>query len=80
MKEHLRAFRKRASPVTMAVIRTVGRWLGAYLDDLLLLASGGCFVSAANGLLGGEWAKVMAGVVLLLYAVIVARARRGGGN
>lgn len=80
MKEQLRAFRRRASPVVAAAIRTVGRWLGMYLDDLLLLAASGCFVSAVNGLLGGEWAKVMAGVALLLYAVIVARAKKGGGS
>lgn len=80
MKEHLKALRGRASRLEMAAIRAVGCWFGTYLDDLLLLAAGICFVSAADGLLGPEWAKVVAGVALLSYAAIVARAKRGGGS
>ena len=38
------------------------RALGLYLDDLLLLAGGGCFVRAG----------------LTAYAVVVARSRGGG--
>lgn len=49
-----------------------------YLDDLLALAAGGCFVASAYELAGTGWAKATAGVCLLVYAVVVARAKRGG--
>ena len=54
--------------------------LGTYLDDLLLLAGGICFVLATLELLGRPWALVTAGVCLTVYAVVVARSRRGGGG
>lgn len=54
------------------------RALGLYLDDLLLLAGGGCFVRAALDLGGRPAALVTAGVCLSAYAVVVARSRGGG--
>lgn len=54
------------------------RAVGLYLDDLLLLAGGGCFVRAALDLGGRSAALVTAGVCLTAYAVVVARSRGGG--
>ena len=54
------------------------RAVGLYLDDLLLLAGGGCFVRAALDLGGRPAALVTAGVCLTAYAVVVARSRGGG--
>lgn len=54
------------------------RTLGLYLDDLLLLAGGGCFVRAALDLGGRPAALVTAGVCLTAYAVVVAKSRGGG--
>lgn len=59
-------------------LRTAGRLLGLYLDDLLLLAGGVCFVRAAFDLGGRPVALVTAGVCLTVYAVVVARSRGGG--
>ena len=59
-------------------LRTAGRTLGLYLDDLLLLAGGVCFVQAAIDLGGRPAALVTAGVCLTVYAVVVARSRGGG--
>ena len=56
----------------------VGRTLSLYLDDLLLLAGGGCFVRAALDLGGRPVAQATAGVCLTAYAVVVARSRGGG--
>ena len=54
------------------------RALGLYLDDLLLLAGGGCFVRAALDLGGRPAALATAGVCLTAYAMVVARSRGGG--
>ena len=54
------------------------RALGLYLDDLLLLAGGGCFVRAALDLGGRPAALATAGVCLTAYAGVVARSRGGG--
>lgn len=51
--------------------------LGLYLDDLLFLAGGICFVRAADGLAGRDWAAAVAGVCLVAYALVVARSRGG---
>lgn len=58
----------------------VVRTLGLYLDDLLLLAGGVCFVRAALDLGGKPAALVTAGICLTAYAVVVARSRGGGGR
>ena len=59
-------------------LKQLGKVLGLYLDDLLLLAGGGCFVRAALDLGGRPAALVTAGVCLTAYAVVVARSRGGG--
>ena len=59
-------------------LRTAGRLLGLYLDDLFLLAGGVCFVQAAFDLGGRPAALATAGICLTAYAVVVARSRGGG--
>ncbi len=60
--------------------KRAGRWkkflvfLALYLDDLLLVAGGICFVVAA-GLCGGAPAALgTAGAFLVIYAILVARS------
>lgn len=74
MKETLAWLRGRTARVIRAAVGT----LGLYLDDLLLLAGGACFVQAAFDLGGRPAALVTAGVCLTVYAVVVARSRGGG--
>ena len=50
--------------------------LGRYLDDLLLLGGGMCFVGAAALQFGFAAALTAAGSCLVIYAWIVARAGR----
>jgi len=64
----------------MKIWKAAGRLLGLYLDDLLLLAGGGCFVGAAWEIGGRPAALAAAGVCLAVYAVVVARSRGGGGR
>lgn len=73
MKETLGWLRGR----TVRVIRAVVNVLGLYLDDLLLLAGGMCFVRAALDLGGRPAALITAGVCLTAYAFMVARSRGG---
>lgn len=54
-------------------------WIGLYLDDILVVAGGGCIVCAINELAGRAWAVLTTGVWLTAYAVVVARAKRGDG-
>ena len=65
-------------PGLLRVIRAVIGYLGLYLDDLLLIAGGGCFVQAAFDLGGRPAALATAGVCLTVYAMVVARSRGGG--
>lgn len=55
-------------------------WLGLYLDDLLLIAAGVCFTTAAGRAFGASAALTVAGACCLGYGVVVARSRRGGGG
>ena len=73
MKETLAWLRSR----TVRAIRAAVGTRGLYLDDLLLLAGGVCFVQAAFDLGGRPAALVTAGVCLTVYAVMVARSRGG---
>lgn len=50
--------------------------LGTYLDDLLLLGGGACFITGAALKWGAAEALGVAGMSLVAYAVIVARAGR----
>lgn len=56
------------------------RWLATYIDDLLLLGGGVCFVWAAALQFGAAAALATAGCCLTAYAVVIARAKRGGGS
>lgn len=51
-----------------------------YLDDLLLAAGGCCFIRAAREGLGRPAAFAVAGICLCSFALVIARARRGGGR
>ena len=62
----------------MKHLKAAGRRLALYLDDLLLLAGGACFVRAAWELGGRPAPLLVAGGCLVAYAVVIARARRGG--
>lgn len=63
-------------------IKTFGSWflplLGLYLDDLLMVAAGICFTVSAGLAFGRSAALAVAGVCLLAYSVVIARARGGG--
>lgn len=59
-------------------LKKLGGTLALYLDDLLLLAAGGCFVAAAWEAWGRPAALAAAGVCLAAYALIIARSRGGG--
>ena len=54
--------------------------LGLYLDDLCLLGAGVCFTAAAWRMAGETGALISGGACLAVYAVVVARSRRGGGK
>lgn len=70
---------KRVARRTQRVtVRGVLKAVAMYLDDLLMLAAGGCFVAATYELAGAGWAKAVAGACLLGYAMVVARAKREG--
>lgn len=62
----------RAAPVRKALV--------LYLEDLLLLAAGICFVFAAAERGGRPAALAVAGTWLAIYAVVIARAKRGGSG
>ncbi len=62
------------------VIRAAVNMLGLYLDDLLLLSGGVCFVQAAFDLGGQPAALITAGSCLTAYAVVIARSRGGGSR
>ena len=62
----------------MKHLKAAGRRLALYLDDLLLLAGSARFVRAAWELGGRPAALLVAGGCLVAYAVVIARARRGG--
>lgn len=74
MKEKIKTVLSRAAPRFCAA---VGRIVGIYFDDLLSLASGACFISAAERQWGQTAALAVAGAFLLAFAVVVARSRRG---
>lgn len=51
-------------------------FLGLYLDDLLMVSGGVCFVAAAALRWGAAAGLAMAGGCLILLSVLVARAGR----
>ena len=60
-------------------LKQLGGNLALYLDGLLHLAGGGCFVRAAWEAWGRPAALAVAGVCLVAYALVIARSRGGGG-
>lgn len=66
----------RAQPALAAL----GGLVSTYLDDLLMVAAGVCFVRGAGYLGGQPAAQLTAGVCLLAYAIVIARARKAGGR
>ena len=61
-------------------LRRVVRGLALYLDDMLLLAGGVCFVKAAPDLGGRPAGLAVAGACLTAYAIVVAKSRGGGSR
>ena len=61
-------------------LRRVVRGLALYLDDMLLLAGGVCFVKAALDLGGRPAGLGVAGACLTAYAIVVAKSRGGGSR
>lgn len=51
-----------------------------YLDDLLLIGGGYCFVTAAWDALGRPMGLAVAGACLWIGALVIARSRKGGGS
>lgn len=54
--------------------------LGPYLDDILLVSGGVCFVAAGGLFAGAALALAVAGAWLTILAVLVARGKGDGGD
>lgn len=80
MREKLKQIWSRAAPVALRIVRRVVGTIGLYLDDLLFLAAGVCFVRAAGQRWDETAALAVAGACCLAYAVVIARSRGGGGS
>nr|DAE15039.1 MAG TPA: Protein of unknown function (DUF1056) [Siphoviridae sp. cty3u30]DAL07477.1 MAG TPA: Protein of unknown function (DUF1056) [Caudoviricetes sp.] len=57
-------------------MRRILQTVSLYIDDLLLLGGGACFIRAAYLWLGDAAAYAAAGMCLTAYAVVIARSRR----
>lgn len=51
-----------------------------YLDDLLLIGGGCCFVRAAWEAFGRPAGLAVAGLCLCSFALVIARSRKGGDS
>lgn len=80
MKKKWNRIFERAAPAVLAGVRWVLHVVGLYLDDLLLVGGGLCFIRAARELFGRPAALLVAGACMVAYAVVIARSRRGGGR
>lgn len=84
MNENTSGWRARVAALwarTRPKLRRGAELAAIYFDDLLMLGAGVCFVTAAAQFGGRPWAVLTAGVCLLGYAIVVARAgKRGGGG
>ena len=54
--------------------------LGLYLDDLLLIGGGCCFVTAAWEYAGRPAGLAVSGICMCILALVIARGRKGGGG
>lgn len=54
--------------------------LALYLDDLLLIGGGCCFVAAAWEYAGRPAGLAAAGAWMCIFALVIARSRKGGGG
>lgn len=72
----LTPYLKRIGGALVSGLKWVLHVLGLYLDDLLFLAGGACFVRAAHLHLGSAAAYTVTGVCLMVYALVVARSQR----
>jgi len=61
----------------MKRMKNLVRAIGLYMDDLLLVGGGTCLI-AASAQFGRTAALTVSGVLLIGYAVLIARSRRGG--
>ena len=57
-------------------MRRILQTISLYIDDLLLLSGGACFIRAAYLWLGDAAAYAAAGMCLTAYAMVIARSRR----
>lgn len=57
-------------------MRRILQTISLYIDDLLLLGGGACFIRAAYLWLGDAAAYAAAGMCLTAYAMVIARSRR----
>lgn len=57
-------------------MRRILQTVSLYIDDLLLLGGGACFIRAVYLWLGDAGAYAAAGMCLTAYAVVIARSRR----
>lgn len=62
------------------VLARVLQVLVLYLDDLLLIGGGCCFVRAAWEAFGRPAGLAVAGICLCGFALVIARSRKGGGS
>ena len=61
-------------------IKRVLSAVALYIDDMLLIAAGACFALAAYEAAGRAAALAAAGAWLAVYALLIARSRRGGAG
>lgn len=61
-----------------AKLLRVFRVFALYMDDLLLIGGGCCFVRAAWEALGRPAGIAVAGVCLCTFALVIAKSRKGG--
>lgn len=80
MRNRLRSIWARARPGLGGAVVSIVRALCLCLDDLMLAAAGVCFITSAGLAFGCEAGLAVAGVVLTVGAVLIARARRGGSR
>lgn len=80
MIDKLKPIWSRAAPPARGAVLAAGRVIGLYLDDLLFLAAGVCFIRAAGMQWGDTAALAVAGVCCLAYALVIAMAKKGGGR